>query len=371
MRKTGLGFGTATLLTCLLLTPRADAGTPPEGLPRLDPAIANQTVSLQFEEATPVRMIYRALADHAGFEVSFDPRLKDHTLMISFDELDVMLALDRIATAAGQFWQPIDSTAVVVADDTPQNRRNYELQVIRTFDLEHVRPAEMMTVLRSVISLKSVAVSEDGQTLTMRDTVNKVAIAERIIDRLDQPRQQIILDLELIRVPRARFADLRALAGDEMLRLDNEARRRLRADATVINEPTLSIVAGESARHRMSERLTRSDAPPLYFELDLAFDARPHASRRSVTLGIEARSRLAAEDGVVSSRDAQSSITVGNEESVAFFDWLPLENDARDEMSILIVRPRILDRADHAQQTAGFVIGTESAARRLARQTAQ
>lgn len=372
MRSQGLGLANLFLLAFLIMTPAVDAGTPPEGLPQLDPAILSTPVSMKFEEATPTRLIYRTLGEHAGLSVSFDPRLRDTSLTIELDDLDVYSALERITRAAGQFWQPIDATGIMVADDTPQNRRNYELQVIRTFDLEHVRPTEMMTVLRSVIGLKNVAVGEDGQTLTMRDTVNKVAIAARIVDRLDVPRQQIILDLELIRVPRSSFAALRTRAGDEMLRLDPDDRHRLRANATVINEPTLSIVSGESARHRMTERLTRPERAPLHFELDLAFNARPHTGQESVTLEIEARSRLISDDGVQSSRDAQSSITVGHEESVAFFDWLPLESDAPGEMSILIVRPRIVDRADRDQpRTAGFVVGTELVARNLALQISQ
>lgn len=356
------------LLACCLafaVMPAARAqGGDPDGLPRLDPAALGTAVALRFEPPAPVRDIYRAIGALAGIEVAFDPRLHDQELSLDLRGLDLRTALDRTSRAGGHFWHATDAAGIVVADDTPQNRRTYEPQVIRTFDVEHIRLPALMTVLRSALALKNFAVDEGGQTITLRDTAAKVAIAGRIIDRLDRPRDQVVLALELLRVPRATVAALRGGDDAELMRLDAAGYRQLRAGATVIAEPTLSVLEGEPASYRLAEPIDLAAGDRRHLDLDLRFDARPHPSSQSMTLRVRAEARLGRAGEPTASRSATAALAAGSGEIVALFDWLPLDQPDGDPVAVVVVRPRLVaGSAGSGNRQAGFYVGTESAVR--------
>ncbi len=337
---------------------RIDPTSQPEGLPRLSEAATSTAISLQATNPTPIREIYRAIGEQAGVSVTFDRHLNDQSLAIEIRGLRLHAALDRVSKTVGHFWRAIDSSGIVVVDDTPQNRRNYELQVVRTFKLDHVRLADMMTVLRSVISLKNVAVELEGRTLTLRDTAAKVALASRLIERLDQPRQQITLDLALLRLPRTAVADLRAQARDNMLQISADHDRRLRSQGIMLAEPTLSIMGGESAGHKLIERVASTDGETLYYDVTLDFEARTQSDNDRVRLGVRTTAKLADTDGPISTRESSSAMAIGSDEAIALFDWMPVNGD---EIGVLIIRPVVADRSQAAAvRQAGIVVGTEA-----------
>ena len=79
--------------------------------------------------------------------------------------------------AAGHFYKVLDEHSIIIAADTPQNRRNYEDLVIQTFFLSNAEVKDVMTMLRSLIGAKNVATNEQLNAIIMRDTADKVKVA--------------------------------------------------------------------------------------------------------------------------------------------------------------------------------------------------
>ncbi|MEM8995480.1 MAG: secretin N-terminal domain-containing protein, partial [Acidobacteriota bacterium] len=195
-RRAACALGLATVLAAGLVATPADAG------PAFD-ARDRSPVTYTSEAATATRDIWRTLAETHDFDVVFAPKMRD--LEVDFDISDATLGdvLDRLALAGSHFWLPLDGRTVLVANDTPQARREYEPQAMQTFRLENIRVADAMTALRSIYGLKHVTVDETRRTLTVRDFAGKVALARDLISRLDVPEDEVTVGLQLVSVPEA------------------------------------------------------------------------------------------------------------------------------------------------------------------------
>ena len=97
---------------------------------------------------------------------------------------------------------------MIIADDTPQNRRNYEDQVIQTFFLDNAEVKDVMTMVRSLIGAKHVAANEQLNAIVLRDTADKVKVAEQIILTNDKAKAEVVVDVELLQINTSQAPEL-------------------------------------------------------------------------------------------------------------------------------------------------------------------
>jgi general secretion pathway protein D len=167
--------------------------------PVLDPA-SKEPVTLVFPKPKPVKEIYDAIGKAYGFNVIFDPKLKDDRLPVELRDVTAERALEIVMQAAGHFYKVLDPKTIVVAEDNPQNRRDYEDLVIKTFFLSNADVKEVDKLLRSLIEARRLSTNEQLNAITLRDTADKVAIAERLITVNDKAKAEVLVDVELLEV---------------------------------------------------------------------------------------------------------------------------------------------------------------------------
>jgi general secretion pathway protein D len=165
--------------------------------PVLDPT-SREPITLNFPRPKPVKEIYDAIGKAYGFNVLFDPKLKDDKLAIELRDLTAERALEMVMQAAGHFYKVIDRNSIIIADDTPQNRREYEDLVIKTFFLSNADVKEIDKLLRSLIEARRLSVNEQLNAITLRDTADKVAIAEKLIRINDKAKAEVLIDVEIL-----------------------------------------------------------------------------------------------------------------------------------------------------------------------------
>jgi general secretion pathway protein D len=165
--------------------------------PVLDPT-SKEPITLNFPRPKPVKEIYDAIGKAYGFNVLFDPKLKDDRLAIELRDLTAERALEMVMQAAGHFYKVLDKNSIIIADDTPQNRREYEDLVIKTFFLSNADVKEIDKLLRSLIEARRLSVNEQLNAITLRDTADKVAIAEKLIRINDKAKAEVLIDVEIL-----------------------------------------------------------------------------------------------------------------------------------------------------------------------------
>jgi general secretion pathway protein D len=167
--------------------------------PVLNPA-SNQPISLSFPHETPVKDIYKALGNAYGINILFDQAVKNDPIAIELKDVTAQQALERLMQAANHFYKALDEHTIIVVPDNPQARRDYEDLVIRTFYLSNGDAEQVTNVVRTMLEARNVFPLKALNAITIRDTADKVRIAEKIIEANDKAKAEVIVDVELLQL---------------------------------------------------------------------------------------------------------------------------------------------------------------------------
>jgi general secretion pathway protein D len=175
--------------------------------PQLNPA-SNEPISLTFSRDTPVKDIYRALGNAFGINILFDQAVKDDRITIELRDVTAQAALERVMQAANHFYKVLDEKTIIVIPDNPQARRDYEDLVIRTFYLSNGDAEQVTNVVRTMIEARNVFPLKALNAITIRDTADKVRIAEKIIEANDKAKAEVVVQVELVQLDLNRVREI-------------------------------------------------------------------------------------------------------------------------------------------------------------------
>lgn len=186
---------------------RAQANITKAQPPQLNPA-SNDPITLNFPRETNVKDIYRALGNGFGINVLFDQAVKDDRITIELRDVTAQQALERVMQAANHFYKVLDEKTIIVIPDNPQARRDYEDLVIRTFYLSNGDAEQVTNVVRTMIEARNVFPLKALNAITIRDTADKVRIAEKIIEANDKAKAEVVVQVELVQLDLNRIRDI-------------------------------------------------------------------------------------------------------------------------------------------------------------------
>jgi len=171
------------------------------GVPKLNPA-SNIPIILKFQQ-TEIGKIYEALSKASGINFLYDTKL-DLKKKIDIDLTNVSFedAMSTLMLINKHFFKVIDENTILIADDTQQKRREIEDEVIKTFFLSNADVKDVQTLLRTLLDARKIVQNNQLNAITIRDTPNKVAIAQKIIEANDKSKAELVIDVELMEISR-------------------------------------------------------------------------------------------------------------------------------------------------------------------------
>ena len=171
------------------------------GVPKLSPA-SNIPIILKFKD-TEIGQIYDALSKASGINFLYDGKL-DLKKKTSIDLTNVTFedAMSTLMLINKHFFKVVDENTILLADDTQQKRREIEDEVIKTFFLSNADVKDVQTLLRTLLDARKLVQNNQLNAITMRDTPNRVAIAEKIIESNDKSKAELIIEVELMEISR-------------------------------------------------------------------------------------------------------------------------------------------------------------------------
>jgi general secretion pathway protein D len=169
-------------------------------------ADAQQPLGLVFRNAS-LREAYLALGRAAGVNVTFDPSFQDSTVSLDLKDVGFDQALNALAAAGRTFHRVVDAKVLNVVPDTPTKRREFEQQVVKTLFLSNADLKETIDLLRVVLGARRVAPIPGTNALTINDTPDKVAAAERIVGIVDKRRAEVVVEVQILEVSRNKLKE--------------------------------------------------------------------------------------------------------------------------------------------------------------------
>ena len=176
--------------------------------PLLNPA-SREPLNLRFNN-TSIRDILNFIGNSSGINVTFDRDFQDRSYTVQLDGVSLEQALNQILSANQLFYKVINERTIHVIPDTPPKRAQYEEQVIRTFFISHADATELAQLINTIIRVPSMAVqpmvaaNKTANTITIRSTAAVASIIEKMIEANDNPRAEVVIDVQILEVNRNR-----------------------------------------------------------------------------------------------------------------------------------------------------------------------
>jgi general secretion pathway protein D len=178
-----------------------------QSLPGLDLGPeAQEPLGLVFRGAS-LREAYLALARAVGVNVVFDPSFQDQVVSLDLKDVPFDQALNALDSAGHSFHRVTDARILTVVPDTQAKRREYEQQVVKTLFLSNADVKETIDLLRVVLGARRIAPLPGANALTINDTPDKIAAAERIVEIVDKRRAEVVVEVEILQVNRNRLKE--------------------------------------------------------------------------------------------------------------------------------------------------------------------
>jgi general secretion pathway protein D len=203
-----------------LLIERVEASRPRPEIERLREEAQRSVVEPVLSPTTPlgpvrfnnasVREILQFIGQATGINVLFDRDFVDRTTSIDVEGVTLEQALQQLMLTNQLFYKVLNDRTIIVVQDTAAKRTQYEDQVVKTFFLSNAEAQEVNQLLTGIIRLPGMAVqpafvpNKTANTITARASTSVMNIITRMIETMDKPRAEVMIDVQILEISRER-----------------------------------------------------------------------------------------------------------------------------------------------------------------------
>lgn len=186
------------------------ASMPPEIKP-----LSHAPISLHM--VNDAKIVFDTIGKLAGLTVVYDADFPARRIPVDLTNVTLQQALDIVSLESKAFWKPVTENIIFVIPDQPQKRRDYEEQIVKTFYLSNTVQAqdltEIVTGLRQLLDLKRLQQLNAQNAIIIRDTPDKLAIAEKMINDIDKARPEVVIQVQVLEARLDKMRNLGILPG--------------------------------------------------------------------------------------------------------------------------------------------------------------
>jgi general secretion pathway protein D len=168
---------------------------------------SNAPISLHL--ATTTDVVYKTIGKIAGINVLIDPEYKPQKINFELKDVTLRDALSMIALQSKTFWRPVSSNTILVSSDNGGRRKELEQNVMMTFYLRNVAsPTELQeaaSTLKSILDINHIQLTPEQRSLTIRATPDQMVLAQRLLENIDKPKAEVMIEVAVLEVGRDRL----------------------------------------------------------------------------------------------------------------------------------------------------------------------
>src|SRR5262249_30932732 len=186
------------------------ASAPPELRP-----ISRAPINIKASD--DAKVIITTIGKFSGIGVIFDQDFTARRITVDLNNVTLEQALAVACIQSKAFWKPMTENTIFVTQDTTQKHRDYDDTIVKTFYLSNVtQPQDLTDIangLRQVAEIKKIQQLNSQNAIIVRDTPDKIAIAEKLINDIDKAKPEVVVQVEVLSASTDRLRDLGVLPG--------------------------------------------------------------------------------------------------------------------------------------------------------------
>ncbi len=158
-------------------------------------------ITLKFADQS-LQKILDSLGKLAGVNVVYDQDFRDKRTSFDVSNVTFEEALNQLAMVNRFFYKVIDENTIIVVPESPAKHRSYDDVVVKTFYLENAEVNETLTIIKTVAGITKAVGNPSLKAITVIDTPDKVALAEKIVEANDKAKGEVLVEVEILEINR-------------------------------------------------------------------------------------------------------------------------------------------------------------------------
>lgn len=166
-----------------------------------------ESIDLEFKKKVDLVEIFKTLARVAEINIIFDSGFKNSKMAISLKNTTLTQALDRICLLKNLYYKILDPKTIIIIPDTSAKRKIYDRQIIKHYYLTNMKAEDCVKQLTRLTKVKNIIADNFQNTVTVRDTPEKVALVEKLIRIYDKRKAEVLVKVDIMEVNKDRLAE--------------------------------------------------------------------------------------------------------------------------------------------------------------------
>lgn len=156
---------------------------------------------------TPVKQAFEYIGKAGNLNFSFDQELNEGIRVnVLLRDTPIEQALEVILTSHQLGKKVLNSNTLLIY---PQARAaQYEELFVRSFYLTHMDAKRALNMMKTVLRASDVYIDEKLNTLVIRDTLDRIKVAEKLIASQDLNEPEVMLEVEVMEINRRNLENL-------------------------------------------------------------------------------------------------------------------------------------------------------------------
>ena len=151
------------------------------------------------------RELLANIARTYGVSAQIEDSITSKHVTFDVDDVDFYQAMVAAEAVTKTFWTALDPRQILIAPDTPENRRQFERMAMRTFYVAQrsttpTALTDVANVLRNLFEIRYVTANTSASTLVVRAPQRVLDVATPFLEGLDGSRPQVMLDVFVYQV---------------------------------------------------------------------------------------------------------------------------------------------------------------------------
>jgi general secretion pathway protein D len=165
----------------------------------LEPKQEKHSFHLRSNQQQIVKDVFRAY----GIDATVHDSVQNKPVKMDIDDATFPQAMDALASLTGTFWEPLDPHRVIVAQNTRENRTQFQRMPMETVYLPGLNEKELTeasNVAKNVFEAQQSLVEPTAGTLTIRAPAKTLAAFNNTMTQLENGRSQVALNVKVIQL---------------------------------------------------------------------------------------------------------------------------------------------------------------------------
>ncbi len=157
---------------------------------------------INMKATNDAKAVFDAIGKLAGLTVIFDVDFTSRRISVDLNNVTLEQALNIVSLQSKAFWRPVTGNIIFVVPDQPQKRKDYEEEIVKTIYLKNTtlpqELTEIITSIRQLLDLRRVQQINAQNAIVIRDTPDRVMLAEKIINDIDKAKPEVVVQIAVM-----------------------------------------------------------------------------------------------------------------------------------------------------------------------------